>query len=175
MARPKTKIKEVNYYRASLTAADAYLLYLDNLKTSTRIPENQKDKYRISHKLFISILDRFMELQVERILDGYPFFMPYRLGSIRIDKRPMQYDPSKMRVDWKRTKESGCLMYHMNEHSGGFYMRYHWNKVKAIVKNKGKYSFAATRGKKGIKKKLTNAVRSGKTYITFVNEWNGNT
>lgn len=155
-----------NYPRASVTYADSYIEYLQDLKDSTRIPELDKPKYVIDYKLYRQILVRYMEMVVSMIIDkAKEFVMPYRLGKIRIEKKQISWDKNRMRVDWKRTKDSGNLCYHVNDHTGNYYYRWRWDKVLAIFKNKGKYAFKATKGEKGNKEKLVAAIRNGHDYF----------
>ena len=83
--------------------------------------------------------------------------VPYRLGNIRIKKSKMNFSPDKrkyLKVDWKKTKETGIRVYHLNEHTDDFKFRWYWEKSKAIIKNKRSYYFEATRDNKRTLAKL---------------------
>jgi len=69
---------------------------------------------------------------MDKILDdSFEFEMPYRLGSLRIKKTKTWFDPKTMKVDWKKTKEIGKRVYHMNEHTNYFNFRFFWKKKTA--------------------------------------------
>jgi hypothetical protein len=151
------------YKRSSLTLTDAYVNYLERLEATDKIPDSQKEKYRIHYNVYRAVMTRLVELIVADILRGRPFVMPYKLGRIMVDKK-RTLDAKKLRVDWKATMEHNMKIFHLNEHSNGYYYRIRWDKEDAVVPNKYRWSFVAA---SHIKKKLSNVVRSGKTFVSY--------
>jgi len=131
--RSKNKIQDV------LTLKHIYQYYCVNT-----IKESDKVDYR----LFRDICQDFNKMIFSLILnEGYFFKMPYRLGTIRIKKRKVNVTSKNLKVDFGLLNESGgkYVNKHLNEHSGGYYLKFHWNKVDMVIINKQFYSFIPTR------------------------------
>lgn len=78
--------------------------------------------------------------------DSGTFKLPHRLGEIRIQKKKMDFSMlNKLKVDWKRTKELGKRVFHLNDHTDNYRYKWYWKKRTVIVKNKSVYSFIPTR------------------------------
>lgn len=137
--RGKNKIQNV------LTIKHIYQFYIKDI--------DRDSKYYIDYNKFRTICEEFnKELSIE-ILEGYFFKMPYRLGTIRIKKRKI--DITNLKPDFGLFNKSSLKNKHLNEHSGNFYVKYHWNKIQsAIVKNRAMYSFIPTRANKRTLAKL---------------------
>ena len=129
-------------------------LLQDKPQTSCTLVQAYKeyeDFYKVGYKTYRSICQDFNKLIIDDILlKAKEFKMPYRLGSLRILKKEMNYSSSKnkLKIDWKKTNEHKKVIYHLNDHTDGFNYRWLWSKKKAIVKNKSVYSFQATRTNK---------------------------
>ena len=80
------------------------------------------------------------------IEEGEFFNVPYRLGTIRIKKRKI--DLNNLKPNFSLYNKTGVKTKFLNEHSGGYYCRFYWNKSSAIIKNKFAYSFIPTRWNK---------------------------
>ena len=109
-----------NKFRNTKTMRDAYKLY--------------KSEYpgTIDYSTYASIIKTFNKQLMDKILnDAFEFEMPYRLGTLRIKKTKTWFDPKTMKVDWKKTKEIGKRVYHMNEHTNYFNFRFFWKKKTA--------------------------------------------
>lgn len=104
----------------------------------------------VDYKTYRALIESFNKAMVDKILnESYEFKLPYRLGSLRIRKKKMSFkSKNALRVDYKRSRESGKLVYHMNDHRDNFNYRWYWKKKTAIVKNKTAYSFTPTRANK---------------------------
>ena len=77
------------------------------------------------------------------------FKMPYRLGTLRIKKKKMNYSKkNKLKINWLETNKHKKVIYHLNDHTDGFNYRWFWSKINAVIKNKSVYSFQATRTNK---------------------------
>ena len=113
--------------------------------------KNYEDFYKVGYKKYRSICEDFNKLIIDEILlKAKEFKMPYRLGTLRILKKEMNYavGKNKLKIDWQETNKHKKVIYHLNDHTDGFNYRWFWSKKKAIVKNKTIYSFQATRTNK---------------------------
>ena len=109
------------------------------------------DFYKVGYKKYRSICEEFNKMIIDEILlNAKEFKMPYRLGTLRILKKEMNYSVSKnkLKIDWYETNKYKKTIYHLNDHTDGFNYRWFWSKKKAIIKNKTIYSFQATRTNK---------------------------
>ena len=109
------------------------------------------DFYNVGYKKYRGICEEFNKLVIDDILlKAKEFKIPYRLGSLRILKKEMNYSvgKNKLKIDWKETNKHKKVVYHLNDHTDGFNYRWLWSKKNAIVKNKSVYSFQATRTNK---------------------------
>jgi hypothetical protein len=106
--------------------------------------------FDVEYKVYRQACEMFNKMIVDKILlKAEEFVVPYRLGTIRIKKKKMSFkEKSKLKVDWKTTKEVGKVVYHMNDHTDNYRYGWKWDKTNAIVKNKKYYSFEATRSNK---------------------------
>ena len=92
-------------------------------------------------------------------------------------KKDNKLDTSNLIPDWKATKllwmenpmarENKKLIFHMNEHTEGYWFRFKWDKSIANFRNKIAYSFVPTRNNK---KKLIERVEYMLTRI--FKKWN---
>tara|TARA_R100000541_G_scaffold56072_2_gene65294 strand:- start:172 stop:642 length:471 start_codon:yes stop_codon:yes gene_type:complete len=105
--------------------------------------------FHIDYKTYRSVIEEFNKKTIEDILlNTGEFKVPHRLGEIRIQKRKMKFDPTKMKIDWKATREAGHKVYHLNDHRDNYRYRWYWRKKNVIVQNKTLYSFIASRANK---------------------------
>jgi hypothetical protein len=129
--RSKNKIQNV------LTLRHSYIYYIKDISESS--------KYYIDNKTYRSICEDFNKMIMTEIIENGEFFtMPYRLGIIRIKKRKV--DLNNLKPNFGLFNETNIKTKYLNEHSGGYYCRFYWNKhVDTIVRNKTAYSFIPTR------------------------------
>lgn len=80
---------------------------------------------------------------VSNALTGRVVKLPYGIGDFWIKK--IQTDWEKPRLDLNETKIQGKKVYHLNEHSDGWWARWYWTKNHRIP-NMKLYSFQPTRG-----------------------------
>jgi hypothetical protein len=155
----KTQVnkRKPNKYSNLNTISDSYKEY------SKQYPNRKVDK-----KLYTAICIEFFKECLVYMLEGCEVRLPL-LGVLSIVKK--KRDLNKLQPDWKSTKElwsqdpdakrNKKLVFHMNNHSGGYYYRFHWRKGK--VKNISVYSFLPVRA---VKTALSSAILSGnKDYI----------
>lgn len=129
-------VKSKNKIQNPLTLKHSYQYYIKDV--------DKKSFLYIDYKLYKQICVEFNKLLIKSLIDdGKSFQIPYRLGVFRIKKR--KTDLNNLRPNYDMYKKTGIKTVHLNEHSGGYYCKFHWNKTKAIVKNKTIYSFIPTR------------------------------
>lgn len=124
-----------------------------NLKTIKDSYKEYSSEYPNS-KLDISVYKKvcvtFFKEVLNHLIDGYEIRLPL-LGVMKVIKKKRDFN--KLQPDWKRTKElwsedpeakkNKKLVYHLNEHTKGYYYRFYWKKGK--VKNISVYSFLPVR------------------------------
>lgn len=126
----------------SYTLTDIYKYYINKF--------DKNSKYNIEYNIYRSICNDFNKMISSKIInDGYFFKIPYRLGTLRVKKRKINLNNLRPNYKLFNSTNGKINNSHLNEHSGGYYVRFHWTKKKdAIVKNKTPYSFIATRENK---------------------------
>lgn len=126
----------------SYTIASFYNDYLDNIEKDTVYDINYT-KYRAI------VTDYFKHLRQRLIEEGKRIKLPYRMGTVQIVKsRPKHLDKRSLRIDYKATKETGKLIFLLNEHSDFFKYRAFYSKLEMMVPNKSKYQLTLTRANK---------------------------
>ena len=134
---------------------------------------------KLSRKAFREACTRFNILAMEEVIKGYVLFMGMSLSSLYIGR----VERGKPRVNWLesnkrkqelltngisvRTKDSPegepYFIYYTDEE----YVRFIWHKKRAILRFKAFYSFTATRGPKGNKKKLIDAMAANSIHFRY--------
>lgn len=133
----------------SLTLTQIYQYYKKDLDTES--------KYNIEYKTFRAICKEYNQIMMSLIIDqGYFFKLPYKLGLIRIKKNKPNLNKTKLKPDFGLyiKSEGKFKNKHLNEHTGGYYCRFYWSKINALIVNKGPYSFIPTRQNKRYMAKL---------------------
>lgn len=126
----------------SYTIASFYNDYLSSIESDT-VYDIDYNKYRAI------VTDYFKYLQKQLIDEGKRIKLPYRMGTLQIIKsRPKHLDKRSLRIDYQATKQTGKLVFLLNEHSDMFKYRFLWSKVDMMVPNKSKYQLVATRANK---------------------------
>jgi len=134
-------LKSPNKIQNVLTLKHSYQYFIKD------IPDNSK--YNISYKLYRDICEEFNKELIKAIIeDGYFFNVPYRLGVIRIKKKKINFNNLKPNFGLYNESEGKLKNKHLNEHSGGYYCMFYWNKQNCVVKNKTAYCFIPTRHNK---------------------------
>jgi hypothetical protein len=102
---------------------------------------------------FKEIFNSLIKAIISYVLEGYLFKFPYNLGILRIKKRKMTLNKKMLRVNFAETKKLGKTIYHLNEHSGGYYYRFSWDS--GIISGIRKYTFTPVRiHKRALAKKI---------------------
>jgi len=131
----------MNRIKGAKTLKDAYKDYTEEL------PETSA--FNVEYKLYRNICEAYNKKISEYILNAGEITFPYRLGSLRIKKTRMNYsNKNHMRPDWKKTKELGKTVYHLNDHTDGFRFRWAWDKSNMTSVGKKMYAFYPTRTNK---------------------------
>ena len=119
--------KRKSLYRLTYTIYDFY--------------QNFEDKDKISKEKYIAILKDFFSILTKKVIvDRKKVDLPYNLSSHRI-KKIKQSMSSTPRIDFNRSKLLGVKVYHLNNHSSGFYFRWFWDRHPYLTKNKIMYKF----------------------------------
>lgn len=105
-----------------------------------------KEHGKVDKKEFKKILYDCNQLISDYILDGRKVKLPYKLSTIWVRKKQMQYN--KLHFDYAEYNKTGIKSVHLNQHSDDFYAYVHWDKSKCKVKNKVAYRFDLSRANK---------------------------
>ena len=136
----------------------------------------------VEFKVFKEILTKFNCGSMDHLLEGGSLNMGSKLSTLKIVRR--KRDPRSQRVDWntslgikKEILREGGKLYNSETGEGekwlAFftserYFKFYWHKEECLIKNKSVYSFAATRGKKGNKERLTSLIKNDDlAYLRF--------
>lgn len=136
---------------------------LAECKQLERDIEERSNKRRLSYSEFRNVITEFNLKLIDRILEGYEFTVPYRLGKLSIKKIKRRFD--KPMIDWGTTmklkNETGetKLVYFTDD----YFCRWYWYKRACHVTNKSVYFFKPTtdnRTKKGATNKLSQLLKT---------------
>lgn len=119
---------------------------------------------KISAKEFAEIVHEGNTLIINKIIyNNLKFLVPGRLGYIEIRKRKLtpklgadgKLDTRSLPIDygstlslWKEDEQAfkeKKFIYHLNEHTEGYVVRFRWDKMSALLKNKSVYTFSPCR------------------------------
>lgn len=140
------EVKEIkrskNIIQNVLTAKHIYQYYIKDYEIDS--------KFYTDYTTFKGVCSDFNKDVSDRIInDGYFFKMPYRLGTLRIRKRKIKLNNLKHNYGLYNESNGKYKNSFLNEHSGNYYVRFYWNKIKeTIIKNKTPYTFIPTRDNK---------------------------
>lgn len=125
--------------------------------TSAEAFRNFKEKYpniNISYETFKEIIRTCNKMIVEQVLDtGEKFRLPHGFGDLCIHKwKPKRWKTlpdgrqvNNLSVDWKKSRELGKKILHLNYHTGGYKFRWIWFKSKTTFKHSNVFSFKPNR------------------------------
>lgn len=127
---------QIKYKPKPITLADTYKEYL--------LLHPKGTKYYLTAKRYREVNERFFELiHLYMITTGEPVKLPHGLGYLRLRRRRTSEELRK--IDYFQTKKYKKAIYHENNHSNGYYVRYKWDKTRIYLKNKNMYGFRACR------------------------------
>lgn len=127
--RVSSKRKEL--YRLTYTIYDFY--------------QNYDNKKNVSKEKYIGILKDFFSIITKKVIvDRKRIELPYNLSNHRI-RKIKQSMHSTPRIDFNKSKQLGVKVYHLNNHSSGFYFTWFWDRYPFLTKNKKLYKFDLTK------------------------------
>jgi hypothetical protein len=108
--------------------------------------EHGNDEFRVDEKTFRDVIIYFNKRAMQMILeDARELILPYRLGSLRIVKCKMHIVNNKLKVDFNTSRKLGKTIYHLNDHTDGYYYKFHWRKIGCNAKNYKAYCLQPVR------------------------------
>lgn len=125
----------------------------------------------------MEIVKDFMLFLQDTLLETGEIILPQKCGTIRIigHKTYIRYDENgnlKNRIDYNATRKlwekdleaklKKQYVYHLNEHSNGYYYTFTWSKNKVPLRNKNNYEFKACRK---LTRRMSQAVTNQKEYL----------
>jgi len=128
-----SNVHRVSRIKGCKTLTDAYAEY----------KESAKGKFVISYSDYVKICYAANKKIVEHIQNGGYFKMPYNVGDLDIKKRKVNYN--NLKIDFAEFNRTGKKIMLLNEHTDGWYFKYHWDKKLCNIKGNFFYSFIPTR------------------------------
>tara|TARA_R110000764_G_scaffold168246_2_gene255504 strand:+ start:316 stop:759 length:444 start_codon:yes stop_codon:yes gene_type:complete len=105
--------------------------------------EKRGANYKVSKKEYRDVCCAFNKKLTETILTGRIFSIPHGLGDFCV--RKFETDWEKPPVDLRASKLAGKQIFHLNDHSDGFWARWYWKRACTRTTNLIYYSFAPSR------------------------------
>lgn len=93
----------------------------------------------VEAKTYVNVTKEYFEKMINALISGQILRMPMGMGigELVMYKRPTPLVYTRMRVDFKRTKELGFTVRHENEHSKGYYYTLQWVRRPQTAKDRG--------------------------------------
>lgn len=148
---PGSRKGKPNKYKDYYVLDDVYKYYSSYVVKGSKYDVSLKEAKRI----WKAVLKEAMS---EILLEANEINLGSNLGTIRIKK--LKTSTKALKLDYKLTKEYGKNIYHLNLHTNGYHVKFHWAKKKCKVIGKKPYSFIANRLEKT---KLSSLFGGGKT------------
>ena len=109
------------------------------------ISDKEKDSmYYIDYSTYMNIINDYIEYIISQVLEGHIFFIPYGLGSIYVFKKKV-VPGYGMQPDWGLSRKLDKVVYHLNEHSGGYKYNFKWDKEPCRFRNHKLYRLSMVR------------------------------
>ena len=148
----ESKPKRKNRIQHPYTIKDIYLDYIKDKEMDSPYYLRSDEFYKICNYYFEA-------LSKALIYDSKTYVLPFRLGHFTIvKKRPKNFNPNTLSIDWVESKRLGKWIRHINDHTGGFKYRFHWTKKACMVVNKEYYRLVMSRTNKRL---LAKVIKSG--------------
>jgi hypothetical protein len=126
-------------------------------------------KEAVSYTKYKKIVLVSNEILSDKILNGARVKLPYGLSDVFINKYKQDIKNKEgkinLPIDWKKTKEYGKKIYHLNKHTDGYTFKWFWAKGDAKFKFKDLWAFKAVRKNT---RKINTLVKEG---FNGYNEW----
>lgn len=152
-------------YKADIGTKDLYDYYLKNVPMIESLSGGKtRGSYQMKQSEYAAIL-KDINISITRlmILENFEFKLPCQLGVISIKQKPIKYELDRngelntkiLSVDYKALRElwstdeearkNRTLVFHTNEHTNGYTMKYWWTRRKSRVKGIHLYYFVPCR------------------------------
>ena len=109
----------------------------------------EKSKHKVDYELYKKINLTANTFLSEKILEGKRIKLPFGLSDVFINKYKQELKSKdgklNLPIDWKKSKELGKRVYHLNHHTDGFTFKWFWAKSEAKFKFKELWAFKAVR------------------------------
>jgi len=125
--------------KLDFTTSDAYKIWKK---------QNPTLSDKISYKTYKGLIGDVNNAAINDMytnLDGIKF--PFGFGTINIIKKKMVItdDAKYLRPNWALTRKFKKIIYHLNDHSNGYKMRWNWDRTISKYKHKKLFIFDAIR------------------------------
>jgi hypothetical protein len=112
----------------------------------------------VTFKEYTAINNLFWKEISHNIVDeGRVFHMPMNLGDTYVMKVKLDYNKTRLPINWQLTTQTGKVIYNLNEHSEGYRYELKWNKKVCMFQNNYLYKLVYTRANK---RKLAKNIKS---------------
>ncbi len=109
----------------------------------------ERGKKPVSYTTYKKITLTSNQFLSDKILEGKRIKLPFGLSDVFINKYKQEPKTENGRInlpiDWKKSKELGKRVYHLNQHTDGYTFKWFWLKSDAKFKFKDLWSFKAVR------------------------------
>jgi len=131
--------------------------------------EQVQEELQVPYSVYSTILKEFNLSLVDLIINhSEGVKLPSNLGYLRVRKKKVDLSKTdKLIPDWGKTnklwadnpiaKEKKTIVFHLNEHRGGYKYKIFWDKSKPKLKNKTFYYFIPARA---LKRKLASVLKT---------------
>jgi hypothetical protein len=109
----------------------------------------EESNHKVSYEMYKKINVLANTFLSDKILEGKRIKLPFGLSDVFINKYKQEIKNKDGRlnlpIDWKKSKELGKRVYHLNHHTDGFTFKWFWAKSDAKFKFKELWAFKAVR------------------------------
>ena len=108
--------------------------------------KDKKHPLYVSKKDYLDICKKANQYIIDELIYNHQSFrLPERLGIIYIQKLKIPQHLQDRAIDYKNTKKYGKPIYHNNNHSSNYFVKFKWDKASIKLSNKNLYTFKSTR------------------------------
>jgi len=100
------------------------------------------ENYKISKRAYRDMCCDFNKMLVEDAFEGKIVKLPFKMGRIRIKKYEIVY--SKLKIDIRKTKETGTTHYLLELPEDGYLAKWAWNRLRSVSHHVVYYTFKPT-------------------------------
>jgi hypothetical protein len=100
----------------------------------------------VSKKDYQDICKKANHYIINQLIENHESFkIPEKLGTLYIQKIKIPEHLKDRAIDYKNTKKYGKPIYHNNNHSNNYFVKFKWDKSNIKLSNKNIYTFKSTR------------------------------